>query len=85
MVDAAIEPAVHICPKVVQVAALIATLAITWPQSAPSGEDSIAVAAQVYGDVRLLELSIMEVFKGTQQLIGYRLGFFGQEQGMSSL
>jgi hypothetical protein len=61
------------------------TLAITWPQSAPSGEDSIAVAAQVYGDVRLLELSIMEVFKGTQQLIGYRLGFFGQEQGMSSL
>jgi hypothetical protein len=28
MVDAAIEPAVHICPKVVQVAALIATLKI---------------------------------------------------------
>ena len=39
------------------------TLAITWPQCALSGEDSIAVAAQVYGDVRLLELSIMDVFQ----------------------
>ena len=29
MVDAAIEPAVHICPKVVQVAALIATVCVT--------------------------------------------------------
>jgi hypothetical protein len=42
---------------------ILRTLAITRQQCALSREDRIAVAAQVYGDVRLLELSIMEVFQ----------------------
>jgi len=33
-------------------AAVLLTLAITWPQGMFDQEDSLAVAAQVYGDVR---------------------------------
>jgi|LakMenE01Jun11ns_1017448.scaffolds.fasta_scaffold9771244_3 hypothetical protein len=31
---------------------ILRTLAITWPQGVLNEEDSLAVAAQVYGDVR---------------------------------